>query len=61
MKAIFDYKAEDDDELLKSYFKSIDDKIKNNTIKTTHLSIGNTVSRVLLPDSLRNCFVNIDE
>ena len=60
MKAIFDYNAEEDDELLRSYFKSIDDKIKNNTIKSTQLSVGDTVRRVLLPDFVRTMVETID-
>lgn len=59
MDAILKY-DEEDDELLKSYFKSIDEKMKNNKIIPSSLTISNVMLKVLLPDIINSCFVSID-
>ena len=60
MEAILDY-DNDDDELLKSYFKSIDEKLKNGTVTPSRLSIGSVAMRTLLPDFVNKCFIDIKD
>lgn len=59
MKAILNY-GEEEDELLKSYFKSIDGSKNNCKILTSNLSIKNLLLRTLLPDFFNNCCIDID-
>jgi hypothetical protein len=60
MDAIFSKDNKDDDELLKSYFKSIDDKIANQKIVTSEMGLTNVLLRTCLPDFINRCFINID-
>ncbi len=62
MKAIFDYDSKDEkeDELLKSYFKSIDEKLKNSRIVISDLGITSVLLRVLLPDLINSCCLNVN-
>jgi hypothetical protein len=48
------------DDLLKEYFKSMDDKISNNKIIPTQLTGGQLLSRVLLPKTLSKYINRID-
>lgn len=59
MQAILEYNKEDD-QLLKDYFKSIDEKMKNSKILPTDLSIGKVLMKVLLPDFINGCFIDIN-
>ncbi len=60
MKAIIRYDQADDDKLLKSYFKSIDEKVKNTKIVPSSLSFSNVILRIMLPDFINSCMINID-
>jgi|LakMenE18May11ns_1017448.scaffolds.fasta_scaffold9590299_2 cellulose synthase/poly-beta-1,6-N-acetylglucosamine synthase-like glycosyltransferase len=60
MDAILDY-DNDDDELLKSYFKSIDEKLKNGRVSPSRLSIGSVLMRTMLPDFVTKCFIDIKD
>ncbi len=46
------------DKLLKEYFKSIDDKLKNSEYKEQPLSLTQILCRVLLPDFLTRSFIS---
>lgn len=59
MEAIVKYDDKEDDVLLKSYFKSIDEKLANSKIEKSELSIGSVLMRTLLPDFINQCCVNI--
>jgi hypothetical protein len=51
MKAIWgNDKTENADELLKNYFKSIDDKVKEKKFEKVNLSVWKILARILLPD-----------
>ena len=58
MNAIIKY-DEEDDELLKSYFKSID--TKKSKPSPTQFTIGSVLARILLPDFLIRSCINIKE
>lgn len=60
MKAIVDYDKDEDDQLLKDYFKSIDEKLANRKVVKSEMSIGNALLRTCLPDFINGCFINID-
>lgn len=60
MKAIIDYDKDQDDQLLKAYFKSIEDKIANQKITSAQMGLGNVLLRVLLPDFINRCFITVD-
>ena len=60
MDAILNY-DNDDDELLKSYFKSIDEKLKSGRVSPSRLSIGSVLMRTILPDFINNCFDDIKD
>lgn len=59
MKAILNY-GEEEDELLKSYFTSIDASKKNCKVINSNLSIKNLLLRTLLPDLFNSCCIDID-
>jgi hypothetical protein len=59
MEAIVKYDDQEDDVLLKSYFKSIDEKLANSKIEKSELSIGSVLMRTLLPDFINQCCVTI--
>ena len=60
MEAIIKYDAEEDDELLKSYFKSIDEKLANRKVLNTQISAKNALLRTLLPDTLNSCCITVE-
>ena len=60
MKAIFDYDSEEDDKLLKSYFKSIDEKLASRKIVQSEMGVSNAILRTALPDLVNSCCINID-
>lgn len=61
MKTLIDYnKKTQDTELLISYFKSIDEKLKNRKIVSTKISVKNAILRTTLPDAFNNCCMDID-
>lgn len=49
MSAIFNYDSKDDDSLLREYFKSIDEKLKNRKVVETKIGVKNAVLSVALP------------
>lgn len=51
--------ASEDDTLLKEYFKSIDEKLANNKITSSDFSLKNILARVLLPDFINSCFIEV--
>ena len=59
MKAILKYDSTDDDQLLKSYFKSIDEKIANTKIIKTKLTPSTILLRIIFPDFINRCFLDI--
>jgi chitin synthase len=60
MKAILDYKSNDDDPLLKNYFKSISEKIADRKVVASTLTPSNVILRTVLPDMVNSCCINID-
>lgn len=59
MEAILNY-DEEDDELLKAYFKSIDEKLAERKVVNTEISARNALLRTLLPDMVNGCCVTVD-
>ena len=60
MNAIVNYDEEEDDVLLKSYFKSIDEKLAGRKIITNEMGVANALLRTALPDFINTCCINID-
>ena len=60
MNAILDYDAVEDDELLKNYFKSIDEKLANQKIVKSEMGVMNAVLRTALPDMINSCCITVD-
>ncbi len=61
MKTLIDYHNKySDSELLASYFKSIDDKLKNRKILMSEMSVKNALLRTILPDSINSACIDID-
>ena len=60
MNAIFNYNSSDDDQLLREYFKSIDEKMKNRKVIESQIGVKNAVLSVALPEALTRCCIDID-
>lgn len=60
MRALIKYDRNDSDELLESYFRSIDDKIKDRKVIDSKIGARNAVLRVCLPDFLNSCCITVD-
>ena len=58
MRAIRDYDNKSDDELLESYFKSIQDKMTSRKIISKRLHVANVTLR-MFPDILNQFCINI--
>jgi hypothetical protein len=60
MKAIVKYDEDEDDVLLKNYFKSIDEKLANKKIISSEMGMTNAILRTTLPDAINSCCISID-
>jgi chitin synthase len=60
MSAILNYNADEDDVLLKSYFKSIDEKLANRKIIKSEMGVQISVLRVALPDMINRDCIEVD-
>lgn len=59
MKALMKY-DEDDDNLLKSYFKSIREKLLERKIIHNSTTFTDVLKRILLPDLINRHLINVD-
>ena len=51
---------DDGGRLLKEYFRSIQEKLVEETVTETELSLGGVLLRVLLPQALYTCFLSVE-
>ena len=58
MAAIIDYNSTKDDQLLRSYFKSIDEKLANSRVVHSEIDLETILLKVLLPDIINRWFID---
>lgn len=58
MAAIIDYNSTKDDQLLRSYFKSIDEKLANSRVVHSEINLETILLKVLLPDMINRWFID---
>lgn len=59
MAAILDYAAPHHDTLLRSYFKSIDEKLATTRVIPSELTVSSVLGRVLLPEAVGRCWAEV--
>jgi chitin synthase len=61
MNAIVKYDEPEDDVLLKSYFKSISQKLADRKVISSKLKASNVILRTVLPDAINSCCISIED